>query len=179
MKVRVKKNAREYYIGTGRGSINWDWANLLGKVEGMEIEIETDHLFLDQYNTVPIPGVSDHGMRLMDRDIDAVIDDARVGQGKCSYCAKKCQHGAFCLKCRNGYGRTVDPNHEPWITVEPLYDDYVKLGLMKKGRYHKPTDYRAVATWYSVDELCERAWQFYGEWLSVNAHERRMFGGTP
>jgi hypothetical protein len=52
----------------------------------MTLEVDTEYLFSDQYNTVPIPGISENGLRLMDEDITEVIDDARTGKGKCNWC---------------------------------------------------------------------------------------------
>src|SRR5512139_3137075 len=79
MQVKVRKDARLAYIhGVPRfGTVNWHWADLLKAVEGRIIEVETDYLFRDQFNTVPIPGVSESGLRLMNESIEAVIDDIR------------------------------------------------------------------------------------------------------
>lgn len=40
------------------------YANMLFLLRGKEVEIETDYLFIDQLNTVPIKGISDNGLRL-------------------------------------------------------------------------------------------------------------------
>jgi hypothetical protein len=63
------------------------FAKMLEAVEGQWLEVETDHLFNDQFNTAPIPGVSENGLRLMLGDIVAIEDDARIGVVKCAWCA--------------------------------------------------------------------------------------------
>jgi len=70
---------------------------MLKAIQGQWVEIETDHLFADQFNTVPIPGVSENGMRLMVEDVEEIEDDARIGVIKCSYCfGYDHNHDGFC-----------------------------------------------------------------------------------
>lgn len=57
-----------------------EFAAMLEKVQGKWIEVETDWLFADQFNTVPIEGVSETGMRLMSGDVEEIQDDIRVGR---------------------------------------------------------------------------------------------------
>jgi hypothetical protein len=47
---------------------------------GQWVEIETEHLFTDQYNV--------ERYRLYDTHFSAIQDDARAGKGKCQYCGK-------------------------------------------------------------------------------------------
>jgi len=47
---------------------------------GRKIKVETDYLFKDQFNTVPIKGVSDSGMRINEKYVAEVIDDERRGK---------------------------------------------------------------------------------------------------
>lgn len=56
------------------------WSAMLKKVEGQWLEVETDYLFADQFNTVPIPGVSEDGMRIMAADVEEIEDDIRAGR---------------------------------------------------------------------------------------------------
>lgn len=58
---------------------NPEFAEMLRKVQGQWIDVETDFLFKDQFNTAPIAGVSDLGLRVMVSDIDEVQDDIRPG----------------------------------------------------------------------------------------------------
>lgn len=45
------------------------------------VDIDTRHLFHDQYNTV-----GPEGARIFDKDIIRIEDDARIGMGHCKYC---------------------------------------------------------------------------------------------
>lgn len=109
MKIKIKKDAKAIYIReqtkhlppSAPGNINWDWARMLEQVQGMTLEVETEYLFKDQFNTGPIPGVSEHGMRIMESVVEEVIDDERPGKARCQWCGKtsmttdKCSH---CVK---------------------------------------------------------------------------------
>jgi len=46
--------------------------NMLFLCRGKEIEIETDYLFLNQFNTTPIENVSEIGLRLYAKDIKSL-----------------------------------------------------------------------------------------------------------
>lgn len=52
---------------------------------GEWVEIETTHLFHDQYNTAD--------KRIFDQDIVRIVDDARVGMGRCKYCGAMVKRG--------------------------------------------------------------------------------------
>lgn len=52
---------------------------------GEWVEIETTHLFHDQYNA------SDR--RIFDHDISRIVDDARIGMGRCRYCGAMVKRG--------------------------------------------------------------------------------------
>lgn len=56
-----------------------EWEEMLKKVEGQWLEIETDWLFADQFNTAPIQGVSTLGMRIMASSVEEIRDDIRPG----------------------------------------------------------------------------------------------------
>lgn len=69
--------------------------------KGQWVEVDTDYLFHDQYNTattVNNSGEMDGGCRLYDTQIDAVRNDARIGKGKCKYCGKMVTTGQGCSK---------------------------------------------------------------------------------
>lgn len=103
MQIRIKEDAKASYIRRCH-AINWDWANMLEKVQGQLLEVETEYLFRDQFNTAPIPGVSDLGMRIMAADISEIIDDIRPSKIRCQWCGKISDatvYGDFdmCLHC--------------------------------------------------------------------------------
>ena len=68
-------------------------------VDGFELEVETEHLFTDQFNTSPIEGVSELGMRILHGAVAEVIDDERPGKMKCGYCGKHQAIDEDCMNC--------------------------------------------------------------------------------
>lgn len=107
MQIVIKKNASAIYCGSfpPRGIPNREWADILRKIEGMTIEIDTKHLFRDQFNTVPLPGISDIALGVPDSVVERVIDDVRPGMVKCRDCGTtwKMPMGSFddCPECGN------------------------------------------------------------------------------
>jgi hypothetical protein len=96
MQIVISKDASAIYVrGCYRGAHpacgmlhNPEWAEMLKKVEGQTLTVETEYLFKDQFNTAPIPGVSDLGMRIDARLVDKVIDDVRPGKIKSTWDGK-------------------------------------------------------------------------------------------
>lgn len=88
MQIVIRNDAAKVYMRQRalHGVVNWDWYKMLEQVQGMTLEVKTDYLFADQYNTAPIPGVSEQGMRIMDESVEAVIDDIRLSRKFCRYC---------------------------------------------------------------------------------------------
>jgi len=69
------------------------YADKITAIQGMTIEVETRYLWDDQFNTVPIEGISKLGLRILDFKgeksiIEEIIDDERPLRPKC----KKCGH---------------------------------------------------------------------------------------
>lgn len=67
---------------------NQEFAAMLEKVNGQWIEVETDWLFRDQFNTAPIAGVSDLGLRVMAQDVEEIEGDIRLGRIRDNYTHK-------------------------------------------------------------------------------------------
>ena len=85
MKIKIRKDAKAIYISSANSSlVDWRWADILEKIAGKTIEVETEYLFKDQFNTVPIPGVAEKGLRIMQNLVEEVIDDVRPGKTKCN-----------------------------------------------------------------------------------------------
>jgi hypothetical protein len=110
MEIKIKGNAHELYKGyvnTGQEwSFNPEWFNMLQAVAGRTLVVETDYLFVDQFNTAPIPGVSENGMRIMSRYVEEVIDDEREYMIRCTYCGQVSEIGTVtslrCPHCNQG-----------------------------------------------------------------------------
>lgn len=56
---------------------------------GEWVELSTEHLFHDQYNTTPEYG----NRRIFDNEIARIEDDARIDMGKCKYCGTLVKRG--------------------------------------------------------------------------------------
>jgi hypothetical protein len=108
MKIKIKDNASKIYWNnmntTYRGAAvppksMMNFGNMLEKINGMTIEVDTKYLFEDQFNTVPIPGVSELGMRIMEEYVEKVIDDERPGKARCNWCGNTSKSTMVCNKC--------------------------------------------------------------------------------
>ena len=102
MKIKIKKDAKHYYVAlcnAQKAMCNHEWCKTLEKVQGLTLDVETDYLFDDQFNTAPVPGVSELGLRMMDYSVEEVIDDERIGKMKCQWCGTTSPVGPACAKC--------------------------------------------------------------------------------
>lgn len=91
MKIHVRKNAATVYrkrCSYGPYTFNPDWFFKLQKIEDQDIEVNTQYLFVDQFNTVPISNVSTEGLRIENHLVDHILNDERFGKGSCLHCGK-------------------------------------------------------------------------------------------
>jgi hypothetical protein len=65
---------------------NAAFADKLRMIQGQWLEVDTTHLFSDQFNTVAIEGVTEHGLRVMQSDVIAIENDVRNNVVKCQWC---------------------------------------------------------------------------------------------
>lgn len=96
MYIIIKKDAAECYrneyrtkSGKVNSSFNYQWYLVLKKIEGMKIEVDTKYLFKNQFiifNTIPIKGISNIGLRIMDYCVEKVINDKKVNKVSCRLC---------------------------------------------------------------------------------------------
>jgi hypothetical protein len=114
MKIRISDKAYHIYIGgvhNGR-TINWEWADKLKELQGETLEVETEYLFRDQFNTAPIDGISDNGMRIMAESVAEVIDDERPGRMRCEWCGAVSVVSSTCSNCeRDDHLKVFDMTH--------------------------------------------------------------------
>ena len=101
MKIKIRNNAQNLYIVQRGMGFRQEWYDMLGKIQGMTLEVETNYLFMDQFNTVPIPGISKNGIRATAYMVESVIDDVRHSKNKCGWCGhhQEKSEGAECLHC--------------------------------------------------------------------------------
>lgn len=83
MQVRIKSNATANYAKGiwERGIPDKNFISLLAQLHGKLVEVETKHLFDDQFNIVD-------GPRIHSEDVCEIINDERINRAKCGYCGK-------------------------------------------------------------------------------------------
>jgi hypothetical protein len=94
MEILIKENAadnyfRRCYKGTRPDAVglhNEGFYNILKGLQGKWVEVETTHLFSNQFNTVPVEGVTGSGARINMEDVEEIKDDVRHGVYKCVWC---------------------------------------------------------------------------------------------
>ena len=93
MKIKVKN--KTYYSMLNN---NKDWVDKMNTVAGKWIEVDTEYLFSDQFNT-PAGDGQGSGLRILLKDIEAIKDDMRPYRKICRWCHhhsalvdKKCCH---------------------------------------------------------------------------------------
>jgi len=99
MKIRIREDAELYYYEENRGKVNHKWAEIIAAIEGQILEVDTEYLFKDQFNTKPIPGISKNGLRIMEAYVTEVIDDERPGKARCNWCGKTSTNTETCQHC--------------------------------------------------------------------------------
>lgn len=107
MQLKIKEDAGTIFIqnhhpkiayGGGMSPEARKFGDMITAVQGMTIEIETKYLWDDQFNTVPIEGISKNGLRILDFKgeksiIEEIIDDERPSREKCIICGHYIREG--------------------------------------------------------------------------------------
>ncbi|PHE70528.1 hypothetical protein [Bacillus wiedmannii] len=104
MKIRVKENIVQLYI---EEHTDWQgeylgedyWEETLSKIAGKIVDVDTEMLFKNEFNTLPIPGVSEEGIRILEEYVDEVIDDIRHGKARCDLCNSVSNSTKVCTNC--------------------------------------------------------------------------------
>lgn len=96
------------------------------------IEIDTTHLFNDQYNTVD-------GKRIFDKDIKEIVNDARIGMGKCKCCGAMIKKGEEEKHFLENENKTCDGcfwyqdkrvetiKHKPKTTIQEINGEIISI----------------------------------------------------
>ena len=116
MRIHVREDATARYMRrTYKGVRSSEWCKTLTQVEGTWLDVETEFLFRDQFNTVPIDGISESGLRIMLEDIDAIEDDVRQDTRKCFWCGTMgTMADTQCPKCsKTAEFRPFNPKSPP------------------------------------------------------------------
>ena len=100
MKLKIKKDAGTIFIRNHYNGMRPEYcapmsvrefADKISAIQGMTIDVETKYLWDNQFNTAPIEGISDTGLRILDFEdegsvIEEIIDDVRPHRLKCRHC---------------------------------------------------------------------------------------------
>lgn len=101
MKIRIHPDAAKRYADRRNSVIGpqgiWTehekrYFEFLTEAAGELLEVETEYLFSDQFNTGPWrsngKGHSDCGWRVMHHEVVEVVDDVRPSKVRCNWCGK-------------------------------------------------------------------------------------------
>lgn len=135
-------------------SSNSEMDKFLNANAGQWVDVDTEHLFTDQYNI--------EGYRLHDTHLQAVKDDARIGKGKCKYCGKLILAGNLCLNYGECPGHGVE-----WFNTKTCFfianPDGVSMPSefepMKIGSYTLELNYRK--THWTLRNMRKRIYFLY------------------
>jgi len=89
MRILIRESAAQVYRATeeGGGEVSRKYRAILLAVEGQELEVETEHLFVDEFNVGPIfAGIEMglEGMEARNDNVDGQGAGERKGRGKAS-----------------------------------------------------------------------------------------------
>lgn len=97
MYVKIRVGAADRVTGGGQASSVMRRGLL--HIEGLWVEVETDFLFVDQFNLVPTFGTA-NGLRVMETEISDIINDMRPERKRCGWCGNNEPNEAYvCTKC--------------------------------------------------------------------------------
>ena len=114
MKLKIKKDAgtifiQNHYKGMRPDycapKVTRDYADMITAIQGMTIDVETEYLWDNQFNTAPIKGISENGLRILDFEgeesiIEEILNDVRPLRHKCNHCGNYMRIGdATINKC--------------------------------------------------------------------------------
>ena len=108
MEILIHENAannyfRRCYRSTQPNAVglhNEGFYNILKGLQGKWVEVDTTHLFTDQFNTMVIEGVTGSGARINLADVVEIKDDVRHGLQKCVWCyGYDHNHDGLCDRC--------------------------------------------------------------------------------
>lgn len=142
LRTELKGKGLECFVSHGGGGSHY-----LPKLDGVAVELETSTLFSNQWNTAPIPGVSENGYRVFDwaEDFESAIGapagvkrghyleqvpemgEVRRNTHKCGYCGTQepaAKGYVFCPHCIGSEYLTVATLN--LTRMIPVQDDWKK-----------------------------------------------------
>lgn len=155
MRIKIAENVSTLYA-MDKVNYSREFAVMLDAVKGQWLEVETKFLFKDQFNTPPIEGLTEHGLRIHEHWVTEIEDDARIGVCRCHYCGEVSNKPegylkeAVCNHCgMKGYLNDLTPKKKllwssdngVWSLVRKYIDGRKQLVVQHYGRYSCKEDF--------------------------------------
>jgi len=104
MRIKILKNP----VVCGGFTTADNYRKAMGKLSGRWVKVETEYIFPHQYNTPPLPGISESGLRIFGRHVEKIdYEKDRVLQ----VIHQSMQTGIIrCHSYRHDVGKFVDLN---------------------------------------------------------------------
>jgi hypothetical protein len=104
MQIKIVKNAGDMYINDntdyeGNYHGNPEWEEILFKISGKLVEVNEEELFKHEFNTLPIPDISEEGIRIPEEYVEEIIGDVREGKARCDFCNEVSNSDEVCTNC--------------------------------------------------------------------------------
>jgi hypothetical protein len=150
VRVKISKSPSAEHMNSERKYVNW-----IASVAGKWLDVETKHLFQDQYNT--------SGGRVFDDQIDAIEDDARAGRVSCHWCGG--QFGVEAVIDKAAAKKEIDARG----IGEPDPEAKKKLVEAKKSMAEQPAESEYcplclrgghILDLMKISNLYDRVWEF-------------------
>ena len=91
MKIKIKENAAATHYGMYRRTLEM--------FQGKWLEVDTTHLFTNQFNVLRRPGIAP-GVRISEADVELIENDERIGRSRCKLCNRVFFTGDNCPLCK-------------------------------------------------------------------------------
>ena len=102
MEVKIKKNAKQAYIGymvhSCKTGYSDSYAAIMDRLAGRTCKVDTRHLFKTSFNVID-PDNPEIVIDVRWLFCEEVIDDIRGQKMKCTYCGETQDKGTKCSKC--------------------------------------------------------------------------------
>ena len=104
MKIKLKKDALIVHASTmpediERYDFEKAYRDLLSRLQGKWLDVDTSQVYADQIDVVIIPGLPEHNVRIAANLVEEVQDDIRPGLARCSFCRRLSTQFDRCSNC--------------------------------------------------------------------------------
>ena len=180
MEIKIKKDASAIYAKNASDfQYSSEWWRTLQKVAGKTLVVETEFLFRNQFNTAPIEGVSENGLRIMEEWVEEVIDDKREYKMRCNYCGKTSNVGLSCSGCFAGRNYLTPLSKKAEISFDYLVRANAEAKAGGKCEVNRSLPYVAItcsdgSEYYMQGEEAENAIKEYEDaesWLMCSIED--------